>query len=569
LGPPEAVYIYWALAFVACMFVVFGYRTRVALVVLYLFIAGFNERLPELFDGSDSVIRLTLFWLCFCPCGNRYSLDAIRARLRGTPLPETSNALPMRVVQAQVAWVYFCSALHKTGGNTWHLFDQTGHHFDINNAALHYVLHLSHVFARPWAAMVADYPIPMAIGSMSAMVIEFGFLPLVFFPVWNRKTKAAALVMGTLLHGGIAFTVNVGLFSYLMPVTYLAFFEPAWTDWLIDRLKRFTRAGKTLVTYDGACAACVRGAEALRAFDRFGNLELCDFRRDDAVKSKGLKKGELELRIHAVKPDGTVLSGYAAVCEALSRSPAMFVPAWFMKLPLLSSLGAMLYERQSARRHMLAKRDGLSVEIKPLAAPPTLLPEQWLRTGRDLILLGMVFLAVSAGWYAAPQPGRRYLPVFAERAVQWFSLWNIWDMFSPEPLRTDYHLRAPAEYSDGSTEDLFGGPENGPGEVRGFWFSRWWKYMENVTQGNHVIPEEWARWQCKVHNWGDAPRAHGGRTLYKFKLLRDNQIIPPMGQPWPPVQTGEVVTWRCYDKPADKKPAAPSQSLPMIASPVP
>ena len=71
-----------------------------------------------------------------------------------------------------------------------------------------------------------------------------------------------------------------------------------------------------------------------------------------------------------------------------------------------------------------------------------------------------------------------------------------------------------------------------------------------MTPGAHVIQEEWARWQCKSHNWNESPR-----KLYKFRLLRTNQIIPPIGQPWPPEQTDTIVTWRCYDKPEDRQQA--------------
>ncbi|MBS2027911.1 MAG: DUF393 domain-containing protein [Deltaproteobacteria bacterium] len=554
LGPVEVVYVYWAIAFALSIMVALGYRTRLTTVLLYLFVAGFNERLPELFDGSDSVIRLSLFWLCFAPSGNRYSLDALRAQQKGIELPKTASAITSRILQAQIAWVYICSALHKTGGNTWHLLDQTGNHLDLSNSALHYVLHLNHVFARPWASVLADYPIPMAFGTVFTMIFEGGFIFLVFSPILNKWTKALGLLMGVALHGGIALTVNVGLFSYLMPVTYFIFFEPAWTEWVIDQLARLCGKGApTAVIYDGKCAACARGVETLRSMDRFGKLELVDVRSGQLPKAaEAIKRNELEGSLHAVLSDGTLVAGWPALRAALRRTPGGFVVGQLGGLPFFAQLGGVIYSWASQNRHARAKVEAWTPELPALRAPVLPVPERVYRTSRDLLQLAALVLFISAAWYASPQPGRRYLPMAAERAVQWTSIWNIWDMFSPEPLRTDYHLRAPAEYSDGSTEDLFGGPVDGPGEVRGFWFTRWWKYLENVTQGAKVIQEEWARWQCKQHNWGDGPREHGGKTLYRFRLLRDNQIIPPIGQPWPPVQTAEIVNWRCFDKPDDK-----------------
>ena len=180
--------------------------------------------------------------------------------------------------------------------------------------------------------------------------------------------------------------------------------------------------------------------------------------------------------------------------------------------------------------------------------------------------MGLTALFLCTAWYAAPQPGRRYLPLAAEQTVQWFSLWNVWDMFSPEPLRTDYHLRVIAEYSDGHREDLFGGPADGPGEIRGFFFTRWWKYMENVTGGRQVMPREWANWQCRNHSW-NVP--NGLPRVWQLTLKKENQVIPPIGQPWPPVEVADVWNWRCYEKPAPPPPVPAPPSIEQAQSKVP
>lgn len=494
LGAPEVFYIYWAIALVLCLMLAAGYKTRIVAPLFYLFLAGINERLPELFDGSDSVIRLTLFWLCFAPSGNRYSVDALLAKVRGRPLSLTSMALPVRVIQGQIAWVYMCSALHKSGGLTWYLKSNTGSGaWDWNNAALHYVLHLNHVFARPWAQHIADYTLPMVVGTVFTIIFEFGFLPLAFCPVWNKYTKALALVMGVMLHGGIALTVNVGLFSYLMPITYLVFFEPEWTEWLIDRLKRVCGAGTTTVLYDGKCAVCVRGRSIAESMDRFGNLAFVDVREGKLPEAaKSLNKSDLEEQLHVIRPNGTVTKGPLAAIAIGLRTPGGLLPAGFAWLPIIGELPRLFWSWKTTQLHLRAAQDEWAPALPKERAPAPLLPTAWFNAGRTLVYMFLVAIFVSAAWYAAPQPGRRYLPEPASRAVQWLSIWNIWDMFSPEPLRTDYHLSAPAEFSDGSTADLFGGAVNGPGEIRDFWFSRWWKYLENVTQDAQIIQEEWA-----------------------------------------------------------------------------
>jgi predicted DCC family thiol-disulfide oxidoreductase YuxK len=391
----------------------------------------------------------------------------------------------------------------------------------------------------------------MAIGTYFAMGFELLFLFLVFSPFYRGYTKLVGLLAGISLHGGIAATVNVGLFSYLMPTAYLCFLEPAWTEKVLDQLARFTRKGPVVVLYDGECPMCRRGMRMLRAMDRFGNLKYVDFRSEDLPATRTpLSKAAMAKRMHAVSPDGTVTEGFLAFQTIFRCLPATFAVAPFMGLPVIDWIGGGIYDWVADRRLQLSGpcTDANCVINAPKPKPP-LLGDGARNFFATLLHLGITTLFISAAWYSCPQQGSRNLPVPLSRAVQWFSLWNVWDMFSPEPLRTDYHLRAVAEYSDGSTEDLFGGPADGPGEVRGFFFTRWWKYLENVTGGGETIPREWGRWQCRIHN----ERSVGGRKLYTFTLKKENQIIPPIGQPWPPVENIDVWIHRCYDKPGDRK----------------
>jgi hypothetical protein len=83
LSMPLSVYLYLGATLAAAALVGVGFRTRLSQGALFVLVAGLNERLPALFDGSDHVIRLTLFWLCWCPSGNRYSVDALRAAAAG------------------------------------------------------------------------------------------------------------------------------------------------------------------------------------------------------------------------------------------------------------------------------------------------------------------------------------------------------------------------------------------------------------------------------------------------------------------------------------------------------
>jgi hypothetical protein len=436
-GSPTMVWVYWALSVAAALMMIVGYRSRLASIAVFVLVAGYQERIPPLFDGSDTVLRMILFWHMFTQSGNVWSADALVARARGTPLPTTGPALPVRLTQLQIGWVYFCSVFYKLQGQTWH-----------DGTAVHYALHLTHVFARPWADLVADSIPIVGFITFFTLVLESSFIFLTHAPFLHKPLKALALVCGVGLHAGIFLTINVGHFSYLMPITYLPMFEPEWSQKVVDVASR------------------------LFGFDRLHRLH------------------ELLRKLPQPVP----------------RSVPAWVKSW--EKPAFGALG---------------------------------------------------LTAFLVSWYSMPSQYRTEMPHAVETTIQYASLWSNWDMFAPEPLRTDYHLTMPAEFEDGTTADLFGGPKDGPGDVRGFWFTRWWKYLENVTGGGDLLPLEFGRYYCRERNYHLQP---GQPRLYTFSLLKENQVIPAIGQPWPQKELQTVWQHRCFDKPSDKTPKnAPNVAL--------
>jgi hypothetical protein len=431
---PPLTWIYWGISVIAAVMLLVGYRTRLAAIANFVLIAGFQERIPPLFDGSDTVMRMVLFWHMFTNSGNVWSADALRAKAKGTPLPTTGPALPVRVLQLQIGWIYMCSVFYKASGELWH-----------NGTSVHYAMHLQHVFARDWAAYIADIPFIVYGMTWGTLFIEASFLPLTHAPVYRKALKAFAIFNTTAMHLGIFATINVGHFSYFMPLTYTALYEPEWAQWVVDKATGWLG----------------------------------------------------EVRMTKLK---TTLGG-------LWAPESMPIPGWISR---------------------------------------------YSKAGQ-VALLGMLGLT---SWYSTSTSSHPGMPRAAEVAIEYASLWSSWDMFAPNPLSTDYHLSLPAEFENGSKVDLYtGGPWDGPGESRGFLFTRWWKYMENVTGGNQTLPLEWGRYVCREHNFYLKP---GEPRLYTFSLYKDEQRIPPIGETWPPVHRQTVWVHRCYDKPNP----APASSTP-------
>ena len=442
-GSPLLVWVYWGLAFVFAAMMLVGYRSRLASFLTFVLMAGFQERLPPLFDGSDSVLRLMLFWNAFTRSGNLWSVDSLRAAAAGSPLPRKGPALPVRLLQLQPGWIYLCSIIFKMEGSFWR-----------NGTALHYVLHLDKVFTQPYLAFLGDIKPLVYIGSYGTLVVEGSFLALTLCPFYPRITRIIAMLEGTALHAGIGLSMRIGHFSYLMPLCYIPLFAPEWAQ--------------TIVSW---------------------------------------------------------------------ASAKLVTPEW-----------------RTRWTELALKLPG------PRVPSPGWIPRQTATAA-----LATVFVLTS--WYslpALPPNLQKYTPkpvtAFLTTLVDYASLWNSWDMFAPEPLHTDYHLTAPGELENGVKINIFGGPD---GEQRGFFFTRWWKYEENVIGGNQTLPLEWGRYVCREHNFHLAP---GEPRLHTFQLVKEWQDIPELGKPWPALQRTTIWSHVCYEDPKPGTVAPKAQEKPLAIS---
>lgn len=213
-----------------------GYRTRLMTILNFVIILSVHERNIYLLNGADSVFRLLSFWMIFLPLGHYYSIDALRERksltcdshsLPEQPLaPRTAYIFPVRMIQLQIAMVYLFAALMKLESDIWK-----------NGEALHYVWQLKS-FTLPTAdwLLTAAPTWLLSFMSYSALLIEAAFIFLVFAPFAQPFLRLTGLMLGALLHLGIAITMSIPNFSLVMLVSYLLFFEAGWILALHHRL---------------------------------------------------------------------------------------------------------------------------------------------------------------------------------------------------------------------------------------------------------------------------------------------------------------------------------------------
>jgi len=578
VGPNWLLALLFAADLVALAAFTVGYRTRTANIVAFVLTSGIHERNFMPFDGADNVVRVMLFWTMFMPCGARCSVDAVLASARGEPVRETACALPIRIGQMQIAWVYLNTVIHKWPGASWH-----------DGSALHTALGLDHLFVRSLGKRVFHWPLFTKLGTHFALAVERAFFPLVFLPLfktpgiaaWLERQspavrqslglmfqptpKALAILLGMALHLGIAVLMAVGNFSYVMIASYLLLFEPGWTVAAIagagHAWKRLIGSAKLVVLYDGECGFCARMARILRGLDAFEALELRDFRAESPLERlPPIPGADLERRMHVLGRGG-VEAGFRGLVSVALRVP-LLVPLGFLgRFPGAQLLGDRVYDFVAARRQALHPRCAGACALPNGRAPGVvelmreLVPRRVKHAALGAMHLGLVYLAAAAAWSSMPSNftllGRsvdpdKHMPAWMNSSVQFAELWQKWDMFSPNPTDTDIYLMGRGELTNGTRVDVLRGDEHGgpmPPIDRGVFYSRWTKFIHNIAYANQSWLLEFGRYICR--HWNDNPPP-GRAQLKTFKIFREQRRVPPVGHA--PLPWEEQMIWdhRCF-----------------------
>ena len=191
-----------------------GYRARLANLLLWVFLVSLHNRNVHVCDGGDAVLQTLVFWSLFNDTAAAYSLDV---RLGRRPPAAAIPAFPFRALQIQVALIYLMTFIAKSGQG-WR--EGTAVYQAVSNSD----------WGRGFGPLLAAHPALCGVLTRATLVIEGAFPVLVFFPWRTSVTRAIALAGGVALHVGIFLTMRVGIFSEVMPLSYLVFVPGPWID---------------------------------------------------------------------------------------------------------------------------------------------------------------------------------------------------------------------------------------------------------------------------------------------------------------------------------------------------
>ena len=285
--------VFHAIFLFCCAALMAGWRTSWVKWVVLIGHVSYAQRSPDVTYGVDSITASILFLLCLAPVGRMMSLDrarqvrkAKRLDLTARPPVETSawGFACTRLMQIQMAVLFFFSALHKIRETEWWQGDAIWRVFVSNDYHSGWMLDL--LASQFWLVNIAVYGV---------VIIELAFP----FLIWQTKTRPWLLVGAIFVHLLFFVFLNLHYFSFVMIIGHMSFLRHEWLEQLGAWWKR--RIGEMEMIYDGRCGFCVRSMAWFLAFDGLDQIKIRNFRKDP---SSAVSDEEMEKALYLVLPDG-------------------------------------------------------------------------------------------------------------------------------------------------------------------------------------------------------------------------------------------------------------------------
>ena len=208
-GAIAAGYVLYALTAVAFVAFTLGVATRWATLAAFLASIARLYWTPLPLSGAHNLLHALLFCLLWVDSGAAWSFDAWRRQGLGRGRPVT-EAWPLFLLRFQVCMLYFAAGVWKLMDPAWR-----------DGSALHWILQ-GNVYSRMPATLPTLLEPAASFLTHLTLAWELGFPFLILI----RQSRVVGLLIGVVLHTGMAITMELGPFSAVVLAAYLAFLDP-------------------------------------------------------------------------------------------------------------------------------------------------------------------------------------------------------------------------------------------------------------------------------------------------------------------------------------------------------
>jgi Vitamin K-dependent gamma-carboxylase len=216
-------YAFVIVGIIAAFLLMIGWQSRINAFIAWLVWVSLWNRNPLLLDGDDAILKLMCFYLMLSPCGNCWSVDAY--------LHKKSHQVaiwPLRLIQFQVALIYFVSGWVKFHSQEW-----------LDGTIIQYVLIHPHYSRWDGWVMIGNAVFTSLLAGIAHVIRWWELLfPLLMINVTTRKLS---LMIGVLFHLGLLFTMNLRWFAVIMLALYPAMISNGCFHLVEEKFLKFRR----------------------------------------------------------------------------------------------------------------------------------------------------------------------------------------------------------------------------------------------------------------------------------------------------------------------------------------
>ncbi len=522
-GQTEYVGALFALQAFFALWMLFGYRTRLAVFLCWIFTISLQGRQPMILQAGDVLYRISLFWAMFLPLNARCSID--RALGKVEEEPPTRLLTPATIaIMLQFFYVYAFVVLHRTHAVEWHMGDDPA-----ALSAVYFATSIDH-FSTPLGQWLSQYPETCKVFTFLTLQLEI-WGPVLWLIPWGPTRLLACLSMMA-MHVGFGVTLEVGMFVPISCATWL----PLIPTWFWDKCEAMFHRRPRFITvyYDAASEARFKLLRVLKMLLMLRDAKLAPA-QSDAEIAEAL--GERAWGVADV--DGKLHLRHRALAVMFRASPF-----WFPLAPLAPVFYTLF---SGVRATFLANR----MHLRALRWRPT-----WINH-----VLATFFITYVTMWNIDTLQGKKGKPETQKMAHTCHWLFDIysrgvdgvptkhtlraahsrckrlawllridqrWNMFSPYPMKGDgWFLMAgmtrgkkefdlwrelypgvPAVKPEYESEREDGAMPRVHFEkpvVASTWYpgQRWRKFLMNLRQKKHEKYRLYlGRWLCRTYNRG-------------------------------------------------------------------
>ena len=206
--------------FLAAFGLLIGYRTPLMTLLCWVLVNSHQVRNPLILAGGDMLLRLVLFWSLFLPLGAYGSLDC-RSEENKAGADQEFSSLGTAGFLLQICFLYWFSVSFKTDP-AWHA----------QGTAVAEALRYEPL-ARPAAASLLRYPKLLTLLTHGTIGLERWGPLLLFSPLANRPLRLVAVMLFIAFHMTLGLCLDLGIFSYVAVISWLAILPSDFWDLLL------------------------------------------------------------------------------------------------------------------------------------------------------------------------------------------------------------------------------------------------------------------------------------------------------------------------------------------------